>query len=396
MNILFITPDFYPNSTGFANASLNLINVIKEYGKEKFNIFVFTTIALGEDEEIAEINIYRYTNKFLIRRPTRFLHEWIKFKKVKQYIEDNKIDIIFMETNTFPYFQNYLIKEYGDRIIVRIHSTMDTEIPIYKKPRNFNEKKQYQLMKSFLKETYNIVSTSNYYLDFVKTKYFEDNVFTMWDNKSYGLLYNTAGLIESTQNNKVSSNTFLTLGKMSGPGITQKGITDVLKAVYYLKEEKKLPDDFKLYIVGNGERREYIHNLVSELNLNNCVELIVSLPHNGVLELVSKVKSVILLSRYEGQSMFITETLALGKPILLSDGNGMKDMIIEGYNGFLVKTGDARDAASVLYKFMNLKEEDIEKMGANSKKLYQEKYTPEAIYKQFEDVIRLRSKGNKQ
>ena len=49
MKILFVTPDFYPNSTGFANAALNLINAIKIHSSSTNELYVFTDKPLGEN-----------------------------------------------------------------------------------------------------------------------------------------------------------------------------------------------------------------------------------------------------------------------------------------------------------------------------------------------------------
>ena len=58
----------------------------------------------------------------------------------------------------------------------------------------------------------NILSTSNYYLDFVKQHYLDGNVYSIWNNKSYDVLYNTAGGSERTATVQ-TTNRFMTMGK---------------------------------------------------------------------------------------------------------------------------------------------------------------------------------------
>ena len=88
--------------------------------------------------------------------------------------------------------------------------------------------------------------------------------------------------------------------------------------------------------------------------------------------------------------MFITESLALGKPVILSDNNGMEDMIVDGLNGYVTKTGDAVEAAKVIKKLMSLDEKALTKMGEESRKIYEDLFSASAVYKQFDDLMTLR------
>ena len=59
-NILFIVPDFYPDSTGFANASRNLIRSIVKYWSQDYRLSVFTTTPLNGAEELEHIKVFRH------------------------------------------------------------------------------------------------------------------------------------------------------------------------------------------------------------------------------------------------------------------------------------------------------------------------------------------------
>lgn len=386
--ILFIVPDFYPNSTGFANAALNLIDSIKTYGKEKYAIGVFSTISLGNMPEIDGMEVVRYCNTLPDNRITHVSVERKKYAVLKQFILRFNPDVIFFETNTFPFVEMWIVKEFQNKVFVRIHSTADTEVPIFGKHKTIIDKVEFSKMKMFMQLAPNILSTSNYYLDFVKKNYLEENVYTVWDNKTYGVLYNTAGLSE----NKVvvqSKNRFMTMGKMSDNGVTQKGITDLLRAVYYLDRSNSLPDDFELIIIGTGSKLNYIKNMITNLILDRYINLIESATHDQVFELIRNSKAIVLLSRYEGQSMFITESISLGKPLIISDNNGMQDMLKYGENGFSVKTGDYREAAHVIKRVMELSVEELKDFSKASLELYNSQYSDKAVYNQFDEIMNL-------
>lgn len=144
--------------------------------------------------------------------------------------------MIFFETNTFPFFQNWIVKEFKDKVFVRIHSTADTEVPVYNERKWYKPNMIISKYFSFVQEVPNILSTSNYYLDFIKREYLKGNPYKIWNGKTYGLLFNTAGIEKS--------NTFMTMGKLSENGFTQKGISDLLRSRYYLNVQDKLPSDF--------------------------------------------------------------------------------------------------------------------------------------------------------
>lgn len=386
MKILFITPDFYPKSTGFANASLNLINAINNNYDGDVELFAFTSTPLGEYEELNHINVIRYKESSFNNRFTYVFSQRSKFIYLKKIIDKEKFDIIFFETNTFPFLQNWILKCYGNKVFVRIHSTADTEVVVYGQQKSLLGKKQKKSIYDFMKNVSNIISTSDYYLDFVKKFYLHENVYSIWNDKTYNIIYNTAG-DGIKQAPHINENVFITMGKMSSNGLTQKGILDLLKAVYCLKKRSEIPTDFKVVIIGDGEMRGRIDNYIKRLCIGAYVQIVSSASHEEVFEYISKSKAVVLLSRYEGQSMFITESLAIGKPLIITKDNGMEHMVEEGVNGFLVKTGDYKAAADILKKVMNMSSEKIDEMGVASRKKYDSNYSSMAVCNQFKDIV---------
>lgn len=386
--ILFVTPDFYPNSTGFANASVGLINSIRKYGQHEYEIHVFTNVLLFGEKEMEEINIYRvpihHTNKL-----NRLFYEYKRYKLLKDIIVKNSIDVVFFETNTFPFIQNWVLNSFPERVFVRIHSTADTEVVVFGENKWYKPNISIHLIYSFMLKVRNIVSTSNYYLDFVKHHYLNDNVYTIWNNKTYGVLYNTV-TINRPYSQSICENRFLTMGKMSENGLTQKGLLDLIRAVYYIKGNGNLPQDFELSIIGEGVKLPVIRSLINKLGMGEYINIIERASHDEVLDRISNAKAVVLLSRYEGQSMFITESIAMGKPIIISDNNGMQDVLKENINGFLVKTGDISDAANKIEMMMKLDNEQISRFGAESRKIFMDHFSDEKVFQQFDRLMKTR------
>ena len=386
--VIFIVPDFFFFITGFANASINLINAIKKYGHEEYDIHVFTDVSLGDTKEIEGVSVYRVpipqTNKL-----NRLFVEHKRYRTLRDIINNNAIDIVFFETNTFPFIQNWIVRDFSDKVYVRIHSTADTEVVVYSKFKWYNPKISIRKIFAFMRDVPNIVSTSTFYLDFVKHNYLNDNVYTIWNNKTYGLLYNTVR-IDNPCKEPISSNRFLTMGKMSDNGLTQKGMLDLIRAVYCIKTNGRLPDDFELTIIGEGVQLPVVRGFISKLGLDDNISILERVSHDDVLTRIASSKAIILLSRYEGQSMFITESIAMGKPIIISDSNGMQDVIVNNLNGFLVKTGDIIDASIKIEKMMKLDDETLTSFGKESRNIYLNKYSEEKVYQQFDNIIKTR------
>lgn len=387
IKVMFIVPDFYPNSTGFANATKNMVNSIVKYGHDKYQVYVYTNVALGHNVEMEGVTIIRDTKKYAVEnRLTYEICDRFRYNRLKGIILNNKIDVIFFETNIFPNIQLWALKDFGDKVYVRIHSTADTEVPVFIKPRSFVGRRRRSKIFEFMQNVHNITSTSTFYLNFVRKFFMHDNVYTKWNGKTYGLLFNTAG-IDNEPMKTVNNNKFLTMGKMSDNGLTQKGLLDLVKAVYCLKKSRRLPNDFNLTIIGDGVKIPVVRKLISDLHLATYITIVEKATHEEVFNYVRSVRAIVLLSRYEGQSMFITESIALGKPLILSDNNGMQDMICDKINGYVVKTGDYYDAAEKLYKMMNLTESELEKMSKESNCIYNNNYTGLAVYQQFDELI---------
>ena len=80
----------------------------------------------------------------------------------------------------------------------------------------------------------------------------------------------------------------------------------------------------------------------------------------------------------------VIEGTMLGKPVITTDTTGSNFMVKPGYNGFIVKTGDANS----LYKSMEkILTKDLDKMKQNSRKMYLKYGTTERERKQVLEML---------
>ena len=94
----------------------------------------------------------------------------------------------------------------------------------------------------------------------------------------------------------------------------------------------------KLALVGNGPMYDELEEYINNNNLNNNVFLLGFQTNPYVY--IKNSKIMLLTSIYEGTPMCALEALCLGKPIVSTPTDGMKELIKQGFNGFLSDNND--------------------------------------------------------
>lgn len=149
-----------------------------------------------------------------------------------------------------------------------------------------------------------------------------------------------------------------------------------------IKCMKILPENYQLILVGDGERRPILENLIQEENLQNRVHLLGI--RNDVISLIKMSDVAVLSSHWEGLPISILENMASGTPIIGSDVKGV-NQIIEDKNQ-LFQQGNIQDLKDKILSLENQelyqsisqkgieksKEYDINKMVETSIALYKE------------------------
>lgn len=104
-----------------------------------------------------------------------------------------------------------------------------------------------------------------------------------------------------------------------------------------------------------------------------------------VESLVNLLDICVLSTFTEGISNSILEYMALGKPVIATDGGGTKEIVLDGDTGFLIKPANPKELA---YK-MNILLEDHSlrlKMGSAGKKRVQEHFSIDSMIKSYVSI----------
>lgn len=182
------------------------------------------------------------------------------------------------------------------------------------------------------------------------------------DNKYWGNIANSF-VIPNAQTFRCADRAVLNQKKVIAVGryTYQKGFDLLIHAWKMVAQQRP---DWKLSIVGDGELREYLDNLIKEEQLQYSVELS---PVTTNIEQIYKDASILVMSsRYEGFGMVLLEAQTVGLPTISFDCKcGPSEIIVNGENGYLVEEGDFEGMAQRILQL--IENESLRKrMGENA------------------------------
>lgn len=140
-------------------------------------------------------------------------------------------------------------------------------------------------------------------------------------------------------------------------------------------------------IVGTGEQSylQELMNLTKELGISEYVKFWGF--QTDIFKFINEMDIVVLPTLEEGLGRSILESLAMGKPIVATDVGGIPELVIDGYNGFLVPPKDPGSLANNIIKFLEDKEL-CNTMGKASIRHYEDIYLSRDFGKQLAAIYR--------
>ncbi|MCF6158419.1 MAG: glycosyltransferase family 1 protein [wastewater metagenome] len=168
-----------------------------------------------------------------------------------------------------------------------------------------------------------------------------------------------------------------------------KGILQFIESLNLLETR-----DWVAEIIGEGKLQEDASALVEKLGLNDRVRFLGNLPTEELNKYYANCSIVVIPSMVpESFGLVGIEAMAAGKPVVAFDSGGIKEWLVNGETGFLVKRGDIRE---LTHRISQLLDDDLltKKMGLECQKRVNERYRKEIHLKQlftiYEEAIRKR------
>ena len=150
--------------------------------------------------------------------------------------------------------------------------------------------------------------------------------------------------------------------------IGEKGVFEFVKASTEIyKYDKKI----KFLLIGKHDPESPSHIPLKILKKFNNKSIYPNLRwinfKKNIIKIINKSSIIALPSYHEGVPKILLEAAACGKPIIASNIGGCREVVINGYNGLLVKKKNAKDLAVKIKKLVTNKKL-ISKMSINSRK----------------------------
>lgn len=144
--------------------------------------------------------------------------------------------------------------------------------------------------------------------------------------------------------------------------VDQKDYLTSLKAVQYAISQSQ-NNNIHYIILGYGKKETKIKEWINKYNLTNNVTIVIN-PKN-VSEYLAKSTIYLSTSLVEGLSNSIMEGMSYSLPILATDVGDNCQLVKNGFNGYLISTGDFELMGKYILELSNNKEKRIE-FGKNS------------------------------
>ena len=151
------------------------------------------------------------------------------------------------------------------------------------------------------------------------------------------------------------TNRLVCIGRLS----EQKGQLLLIEAVKSLVGEL----NFQVVLVGDGELRPAIEQLIVQHGLQSTVSITGWLSNEEVFHELSKARALLLPSFAEGLPIVIMEAMAMRRPVISTFVGGIPELVISGEHGWLVPAGDVAALAGAIRNCLGADMDVLTSMG---------------------------------
>lgn len=157
---------------------------------------------------------------------------------------------------------------------------------------------------------------------------------------------------------------FIFAGRLS----LQKNLEMMIRSFSIFNKKNK---SFYLYLIGDGEEKIKLNNLIKRLKLNN--NIYIKKYTSNIYPYIKHSKALLMTSKWEGMSNVLQETLVLNKPAVVTNcKSGPLELKKNGYNLLLSNINDNKTFAKNMENSLKFKRIDNKKINNRLKNIYNE------------------------
>jgi glycosyltransferase involved in cell wall biosynthesis len=164
---------------------------------------------------------------------------------------------------------------------------------------------------------------------------------------------------------------------------TFKNVETLVEAVGQLSQMDV--GDFELDLVGEGEQRPVVERMVSELGLTRRVHFVGWVARDCIADHYRSADIFVTATTWEGMPNTVLEAMACGLPIVGTQASGLRELVRDGLNGYLVPIKDPDALVQALARLVDNGYER-RRMGRQSRKLAEREFAWEYIAEQYVKV----------
>lgn len=346
---------FYINSLSKGGAERVMANLANSFAQDGYDVVFVTSLSKQQYEldELVKHRIIDDKNRNVISKNI------VRIKRLSQVCKEEKPDLII----------SFTIEASVRAIIAAKLRKIPNIVSVRNAPQIIFERKRGKIAKRLYRYTDGIVcqnlSAKQYFSDELQKK------ITVIPN-----MINPDFILEPYTGERRKK--VVNVGRLE----TQKNQALLISAFSIF--HKKHPD-WTLCIYGEGSLRDKLTQHIDELGLKEYVEM------PGVIDNVAGAihqdGMFVLSSDFEGSPNALLEAMVEGIPSISTDciGDGARDVIDSGKNGFLVSRGDAEGLAEAMDKIAS-DNEFAQELSGEAVKL-RDKLAPDKVYGMWKEYI---------
>lgn len=353
------------NAGGLYNFRFELINELIGRGYQVY----FSVPQFIDDEKVKLIMDAgaKHIQIPMNRRGTNPIEDLILINNYKQIIKNINPNIILTYTIKPNIYGNYVANKFNKPVLMNI-----TGIGSSLATGN---------LKSIVKKMYKHACAKSRYVFFQNEEnrnfFISNNLVEQNKTKIIpGSGVNIEKFKPMKKTNKDNIIRFLFIGRL----MKEKGIDEYLEVAENITRQY-LNTEFQ--ILGSFEEEKY--KSIIKNNTNNKIKYLGS--SNDVRQEIKEVDCIVNPSYHEGMSNVLLEGAAMGKPLIASDISGCKEIIDNGYNGYLFKVKSVKSLENRLIQFIELDDKSKEIMGKNSRKKVSKEFDRNIVIGEYIEAI---------
>lgn len=367
LSILLITNNYRPYCSGVANS---LEQLHKELINQGHNAYIVTLDFLGDKNY--EENIIR------LYSPIRFTYKknpmaipLLPYHELKKIITKIKPDIIHVH---HPFLLGKvgleIAKNFDIPILFTYHTQYDKYLHYIPLPEKITEPIILKWVNDFCNKVDGIIVPCQTIKNCLESRNIVKPVIMVIPS-SIDPFYITSVPKISWQN----PIQLLTMSRF----VKEKNIEFLLRVMQLLD-----PQRFHLTLIGYGPYQEFLQQYAFDKLELTAVTFITKPSKEERAQYYKKADIFIFASLTETQGLVLAEAMASGTPVVALDASGSRDIIKNGYNGFLVENEE--QMINTILSITHNQEQLVE-LSKNASKTAQE-YKPENLTKKVIDIYR--------